>query len=231
MPLTFHKKPALVAYVTCGDPDLATTRQIVLAAIEAGADVIVVEGQGALIQAAWGSGKEGYGVLKLMAKTPAEVLEAEPLDVDARGTVLVAGAGITEDALRRADSLHAHGLIVGSLDAGLRRVAESLELPVIVTEGFGHIPMSLPIFEMLSGMNGQEVALNGIMRARGGAVRAEIFLPVITGRFADLGTLTELRPLEVKPGARVRVLSRRGLTLEVEPVDPAGVSRELEALQ
>ena len=40
MPLTFHKKPALVAYVTCGDPDLATTREIVLAAIEAGADVI-----------------------------------------------------------------------------------------------------------------------------------------------------------------------------------------------
>src|SRR5271165_1857901 len=40
MPLTFHKKPALVAYVTCGDPDLATTREIVLAAIAAGADVI-----------------------------------------------------------------------------------------------------------------------------------------------------------------------------------------------
>jgi len=40
MPLIFHRKPALVAYVTCGDPDLATTRNIVLAAIEAGADVI-----------------------------------------------------------------------------------------------------------------------------------------------------------------------------------------------
>jgi tryptophan synthase alpha chain len=40
MPLTFYKRPALVAYVTCGDPDLAATREIVLAAIEAGADVI-----------------------------------------------------------------------------------------------------------------------------------------------------------------------------------------------
>ena len=40
MPLTFYRKPGLVAYVTCGDPDLATTREIVLAAIEAGADVI-----------------------------------------------------------------------------------------------------------------------------------------------------------------------------------------------
>jgi tryptophan synthase alpha chain len=40
VPLAFHNKPGLVAYVTCGDPDLATTREIVLAAIEAGADVI-----------------------------------------------------------------------------------------------------------------------------------------------------------------------------------------------
>src|SRR3954469_7696780 len=40
MPLTFYKKPAMVAYVTCGDPDIATTRDIVLAAIDAGADVI-----------------------------------------------------------------------------------------------------------------------------------------------------------------------------------------------
>jgi tryptophan synthase alpha chain len=40
MPLIFHRKPALIAYVTCGDPDLAITRKIVLAAIDAGADVI-----------------------------------------------------------------------------------------------------------------------------------------------------------------------------------------------
>jgi tryptophan synthase alpha chain len=40
MPFLFEKKPTLVAYVTCGDPDLATTREIVLAAIEAGAGII-----------------------------------------------------------------------------------------------------------------------------------------------------------------------------------------------
>ncbi len=40
MPLSFHKHPSLVAYVTCGDPDLPTTREVVLAAIAAGADVI-----------------------------------------------------------------------------------------------------------------------------------------------------------------------------------------------
>ena len=37
---SLNNRPALVAYVTCGDPDLATTRDIVLAACRAGADVI-----------------------------------------------------------------------------------------------------------------------------------------------------------------------------------------------
>ncbi len=40
MPLSFENRPSLVAYVTCGDPDLATTREIVLAAIDAGAGVV-----------------------------------------------------------------------------------------------------------------------------------------------------------------------------------------------
>ncbi len=40
MPLSFEHKPSLVAYLTCGDPDLAITRDIAFAAIDAGADVI-----------------------------------------------------------------------------------------------------------------------------------------------------------------------------------------------
>jgi tryptophan synthase alpha chain len=40
MPFHFENKPALVAYVTCGDPDIATTREVILAAIEAGASII-----------------------------------------------------------------------------------------------------------------------------------------------------------------------------------------------
>ena len=40
MPIRFTKRPGLVAYITCGDPDLATSREVALAAIRAGADVI-----------------------------------------------------------------------------------------------------------------------------------------------------------------------------------------------
>ena len=38
--ISLAAKPALVAYVTCGDPKMSTTREIVLAACRAGADVI-----------------------------------------------------------------------------------------------------------------------------------------------------------------------------------------------
>jgi tryptophan synthase alpha chain len=40
MPIRFHHKPGLVIYLTAGDPSLAATREIALAAIDAGADVI-----------------------------------------------------------------------------------------------------------------------------------------------------------------------------------------------
>ena len=40
MSLEFKNHPSLVAYITCGDPDLRTSREIALAAIEAGAEVI-----------------------------------------------------------------------------------------------------------------------------------------------------------------------------------------------
>lgn len=40
MAIIFSRKPGLVAYLTAGDPDLETTREIALAAIDNGADVI-----------------------------------------------------------------------------------------------------------------------------------------------------------------------------------------------
>lgn len=40
VPLSFKSRPGIVAYVTCGDPDVSTTRDVILAAIDAGADII-----------------------------------------------------------------------------------------------------------------------------------------------------------------------------------------------
>jgi tryptophan synthase alpha chain len=38
--IAFKKRPGLVAYITCGDPDLDTSREVALAAIHAGAEVV-----------------------------------------------------------------------------------------------------------------------------------------------------------------------------------------------
>lgn len=40
MAIHFHNQPGLVVYLTIGDPDLATSKRIALAAIDAGADVL-----------------------------------------------------------------------------------------------------------------------------------------------------------------------------------------------
>src|SRR6266853_1056773 len=40
MTIAFKSRPTLVAYLTCGDPDLRTTREVALAAIDAGVEVI-----------------------------------------------------------------------------------------------------------------------------------------------------------------------------------------------
>ena len=40
MPISFKHKPGLVVYITCGDPNLEVSRDVALAAIAAGADVI-----------------------------------------------------------------------------------------------------------------------------------------------------------------------------------------------
>jgi tryptophan synthase alpha chain len=40
MPISFDRNPGLVIYLTAGDPDLGTTRDMAIAAIDAGADVI-----------------------------------------------------------------------------------------------------------------------------------------------------------------------------------------------
>ena len=40
MPIHFHHKPGLVIYLTAGDPSIGATREIAIASIDAGADVI-----------------------------------------------------------------------------------------------------------------------------------------------------------------------------------------------
>lgn len=167
---------------------------------------VLIEGQGALIQGAWGSGNEGYGVLKMMGGNPSEILEAGALDESIRGTVLVAGAGVTEEALRAMVSLQAAALVSGGLDPRFRAIAMELGACVVITEGFGRVPMSAPMFNLLAASNGQEAAVNGLIRQRGGNIRPEVFIPQAGGPHGETAVPAGDAPLTVQPGAHVRVL-------------------------
>jgi tryptophan synthase alpha chain len=76
MPLEFRGRPTLVVYLTCGDPDVETTRRVALAAIDAGAGIIELGvpfsdpvADGPVIQRAseraLGAGTTLHGVLSL----------------------------------------------------------------------------------------------------------------------------------------------------------------------
>ncbi len=165
----------------------------------------VIEAQGALIQGAWGSGKDAVGVIKWFSKTAEGILDAEDLEADTRGTILVAGRGITRAALVRADELRAAGIVAGSLLPELRTLAGSLRVPVMVTEGFGEIPMSAPVFELLNALNGKEAAISAHYEPRGRhAARPELFVPLVVSRMQQSDQVAEADRPQVKGGAVVR---------------------------
>ena len=85
MGLGFQNKPGLVAYITCGDPDLETSREVVLAAIRAGADVIELGvpfsdpvADGPVIQRASERALQSHTSLEGVLKLAKEVRAKEP---------------------------------------------------------------------------------------------------------------------------------------------------------
>jgi tryptophan synthase alpha chain len=83
--IAFEHRPGLVAYLTCGDPDLATTRAVALAAIDAGADVIELGvpfsdpvADGPVIQRASERALKSGTSLKQVLRLGAELRKARP---------------------------------------------------------------------------------------------------------------------------------------------------------
>ncbi|MBI5303507.1 MAG: hypothetical protein HY868_15340 [Chloroflexi bacterium] len=161
---------------------------------------VVIEANGALAEGTWGTGSEAYGILRKAVDAPGSVLTDEQIDVSARGAILLAGAGITETALQRAAQEQAAGLIIGSISAKIKSLLVTLSLPVMVTEGFGEIPMALPIFEMLARHSGEEAFLDAKMP------NPEIFIPALSAAVSG-ETAQVPATLSCEIGATVRITS------------------------
>ena len=170
-------------------------KRVEVAAHVAGRVVEVMEGEGAvietraaLIQGIFGVGGERRGRLRMVATQPDQPLSVDSLS-DCRGCVLVAGSGADIEAIRRAAEAGAVGLVVGAVsDAALRAYVgydigvaitgqEDMSMTLIITEGFGELPMAHRTWELLSSLEGQLASINGATQIRAGVIRPEIIVP------------------------------------------------------
>lgn len=163
---------------------------------------VTIETSGSLIQAAWGSGNEGVGRLKVVATTPDTLLTPDHFNGDVTGQVLAVGSLNSVELFHRAEDLGVRGLIVGTASAELCRVSLASPLPLLVTDGVGSGGMAPPIFELLHHADGRSVSLFGDYKAEAGQ-RPEIILP----QAAALGVDTATVKKEMVPGQWVRILS------------------------
>ncbi len=163
---------------------------------------VTIDTPGALIQGVWGSGREGYGKLKMGVTEPGATLSGDQIEVAHHGCVLICGATLDLDLMDKAQEVQARGLIVGGVPADLRnRIAEYV-IPVIATEGIGRIPMSSVVFDLLRANEGREAMMLAVKPDRWNPERPEVIIPL-----PATGALEPPSPSATAlwPGAKVRI--------------------------
>lgn len=167
-----------------------------------GLQTVNLETTGALVHCAWGNEREDFGVMRLIGSSPADRLEADRMDLQLRGAVLVAGICSEPTPLKQAIDIAVRGVVLGSMDADLIPFSRTLPYPVVLTEGFGDIPINQPTYDLLRTNQGREISVNA-RRADpydGGHPEIIIPLPVTT----PMDVPEDL--IALSPGVRVRVL-------------------------
>ncbi len=178
---------------------------------------VVLQVSGALIHGAWGNGREEFGVLRVLTDARDKALRERHVDASCRGAILVAGLLSDEEVLQQAVEMQVRGIIVGGLAPELLEKALAAPFPVVTTEGIGAIPMSEPVFRLLSTHNGREAAVDGRVGHGSERGRPEIIIPLPAEPKTDSSSSHHV-PL--KAGDMVRIvrapyMGRTGTVVEV----------------
>ena len=177
---------------------------------------IILKSNAAFIQGIFGIAGEKRGDLLLVSSSPSEELTADQITPDMKGKILIGGSFLSLGAYKKALSLQVAGIVVGGFnyydlkavlgyDLGVAITGtERLNTALIVTEGYGSIPMSEATFSLLKENNGKSSSINGATQIRAGVIRPEIVIPIDSGN-SDNDSESQI-PEGIKEGSTVRVI-------------------------
>jgi len=177
---------------------------------------VTIECECAFIQGVFGVGGVRHGTLLVLEETFEREIKADDIPLQCAGRVLVGGTRVNLSALQCASERGATGFVTGSIDDATLKgylgydlgIAitgdEKVAMTVIITEGFGTLPISKRAQAILIASNGGEVALDGATQVRAGAVRPEIILPMQEPQKTIVALIDNDKGLHV--GKEVRVI-------------------------
>lgn len=178
---------------------------------------VEIETTATFIQGIFGVGGEANGTLHVASRACDEDLHPDQITEEHRGRVVVGGALASGPVLRRAVQMGLAGLVVGGFhDSDLRELvgrdlgvaitgAEEVGLTLIMTEGFGRIPMAERTFQLLRSRNGERASINGATQIRAGVMRPEIVIPW-RGPATGPARPASADPAGLEVGSAVRVI-------------------------
>ncbi len=149
---------------------------------------VLIETWASFIQGIFGIGGERFGRVKFLAESPDSVLDEDKIDESCKDNILIGGGMVTANAIKKAESVGAKGIVTGGIEAldvaeylgydiGVAITgSEDIDLTMVVTEGFGHIPMAQKTFELLKKYDGKYASINGATQIRAGVIRPEIVI-------------------------------------------------------
>jgi hypothetical protein len=177
---------------------------------------VVVETHGTLVQGIFGIGGETFGEVVIVGSSPEEVLDAQAITPAHEGKIVVGGSLVTSAALEQAVSCGVKGVVAGGIDDSTIREflgydigvaitgTEEKGVTVVITEGFGRIPMAHATFELLKSRAGRKASINGATQIRAGVIRPEVVVPL--EERAEGGPAASVVAGGLEPGTRVRII-------------------------
>lgn len=177
---------------------------------------VEIETEGTFIQGIFGIGGETNGEIRVAVETPDEELLPEHIHETDKGKVIIGGRHASLDTIKKAIKIGVSAIVVGGIhDKDLRQLlgydigvavtgTEQIGLTLIVTEGFGQIPMANYTFKLLKARDGEKASVSGATQIRAGVMRPEI---IVSGapKNMDVKRKDEMRSwMEI--GDKVRII-------------------------